>query len=63
MSDPGASTDGAQQLGGVSHRGTAVTEGGGELRGLTVVALLVLGRRVGNTCEQMDQQYDWFYCI
>lgn len=49
--DLGESTNGAQQLGGVSHGSGAVTEGGGELGCLTEVMLLVFRGCVDNTCD------------
>ncbi len=58
MSDLGGATNRTQQLGGISHSGSAVTEGRGELGCLGEVMLLVLGRLVDNTCEHKEQDWD-----
>lgn len=55
VSDLGAATDRTQQLGGVSHSGSAVIKGCGELGCLAEVVLRVLGRHVDYTCEHMEQ--------
>lgn len=55
MSDLRGSTNSTQQLGGISHGGSAVIERGGELGCFAEVVLLVLGRLVDNTCEHMEQ--------
>lgn len=49
LPDLGTSPDRAQQLGGVSYGGGAVTEGRGELGRLAEVVLRVLRRLVDNT--------------
>lgn len=55
MPDLGRSTNRTQQFSGVSHSGSAVVEGCGELWCLTEVVLWVLRRLVDNTCDHMEQ--------
>lgn len=55
MSNLGAPTNRTQQFGGVSHRGSTVTERGCELGCLAEVMLWVLWRLVDNTCKHVEQ--------
>lgn len=55
-SNLGASAHRTQQLGGVSHCGSAVAERRGELGRLAEVVLRVLWWLVDDTCKHVEQQ-------
>ncbi len=58
LSDLGASTNRTQQLGGITHGGSAIAERGGELGCLAEVMLWVLRRLVDNACEHRELGLD-----